>query len=401
MAFRIASYVIGGEIDNTIKGRVTGVVRLAGHSEPVRLLLAGNCLRDIAGFRVVFRNPSPIKPEAKLFIGDLQEGQVGDITASRKVRVPACPVEEFYKHKGNIPCTLSNAFYLEWFSHTNGRVVIESVEFKITIAEGPTWEMTKGESEEQARSNTEAIKKYIDRASSFLEDDEPWMQSEDANTDAYKPMNEFQWEKEFRQSDALTDKYSALLDKYMDHPEREKIVAREMGWDWLDDALDADERGAFKDESEQCDSLPPLEPNPLTHGTDWIRTDRGRVTHPLTNRAFDLAISMWRRCDERKMLGKGGDQDLHDMVFHAQTLSAKLAGALDSLAYDSRPEGGFIVACLKRALKYAEESLASSRKVESKRLLSPRELGDFRTELFAIREEMLKLMQRFRTDLSC
>ena len=59
------------------------------------------------------------------------------------------------------------------------------------------------------------------------------------------------------------------------------------------------------------------------------------------------------------------DEDLHEMIFKAQTLSAKLAGALDSLAYDEDADGGFVVACLKRALQFFQAAIAGSDKVQS------------------------------------
>lgn len=63
--------------------------------------------------------------------------------------------------------------------------------------------------------------------------------------DEEKPVDEFGYEKFMRESDARTDRYMELLEKYEGHPDQEKIVAREMGWTWLEEALEADERGAL------------------------------------------------------------------------------------------------------------------------------------------------------------
>ena len=51
-----------------------------------------------------------------------------------------------------------------------------------------------------------------------------------------KEWDEFDHEKFMRECDARTDKYGELLDKYIDHPERHRIIAREMGWTWLEEA---------------------------------------------------------------------------------------------------------------------------------------------------------------------
>jgi len=66
--------------------------------------------------------------------------------------------------------------------------------------------------------------------------------------DEDKPMDEFGYERLMRESDARTDKYLELLDKYKDRPDQEKIVAKEMGWEWLEEALEANERGALPKE---------------------------------------------------------------------------------------------------------------------------------------------------------
>jgi len=87
------------------------------------------------------------------------------------------------------------------------------------------------------------------------------------------------------------------------------------------------------------------------------------------------------------------------MVTQFQTTGAKLAGALNSLAYEdeeSPREGGFVVAALKRALKYLHASIDASEKVAGKKLLPGDRLQSFRDELFAIREEILALMQKYR-----
>ena len=59
MAIRLEKAIIRGEITNASRGRVTGWIQLVGHPEPVRLSLAGNCLRDLAGCTLKFENPEP------------------------------------------------------------------------------------------------------------------------------------------------------------------------------------------------------------------------------------------------------------------------------------------------------------------------------------------------------
>jgi hypothetical protein len=140
-------------------------------------------------------------------------------------------------------------------------------------------------------------------------------------------------------------------------------------------------------------------PNPATEGVDWVRDEEGHIHHPLARRAFESAVAIWHFCDEQGLLGEEGDRDLQEMIFEFQTTGAKLAGALNSLAYDEEGEhdGGFVVAALKRALNYLHKSIAASERVIQKNLLSSERMDSFRADLFDIREQVLALMQRYRT----
>lgn len=160
MAWRIHDQVVRGEIDNRVKGRVTGSIRLTGREEPIRLELTGNAWRDLAGSVLQFVNPSPVSGNLAGFSG-LQMGAAGDMTASWKVRIPGVPVrssrhKEKEAHRGR----LGNAVYLEWFSWANGRVVIESFRFELTITES-LWVMTEAEEAEQRILNERGMSEFL------------------------------------------------------------------------------------------------------------------------------------------------------------------------------------------------------------------------------------------------
>ena len=42
--------------------------------------------------------------------------------------------------------------------------------------------------------------------------------------------DEYDWERFLQQQDHKTEKYMELLEKYLDDPQRDQIIAREMGW---------------------------------------------------------------------------------------------------------------------------------------------------------------------------
>ncbi|MFN2541662.1 MAG: hypothetical protein ABR514_05770 [Chthoniobacterales bacterium] len=398
MAWRIKDGVVRGEIDNRTRGRVLGRFWLTGREDPIVLDLRGNCWRDLAGCLLQFENPAPKRVEDEhLNLAAEQAGVSGDMTASRKVRVLDVSLEEARRLANAgapVPEHRANAIYLEWFSDANGRVVIESADYKIDIS-SPAWTLSAEEQQKQIAATRQAMRDWLERLDEALHS----QASAEFDPEEDKPLDEFGYEKLMRESDARTDKYMELLDKYEGHPDREKIVAREMGWTWLEEALEADERGALppRDEFE----VPPLEPNPLSEGVDWVRDKDGHIHHPLTIRARESGVAMWRHCEERGLLGEEGDTNLHEMIFQFQTAGAKIAGALDSLAYDDDDsrDGGFVVAALKRALNYLHASMAAAEKVAAKNLLEVARLDSFRAELFGVREEVLALMERFRQKL--
>ena len=52
--------------------------------------------------------------------------------------------------------------------------------------------------------------------------------------------DEYQWERFLQQQDRNTEKYFGLLEKYLDHPDRDNIIAKEMGWESFDEDRDAE-----------------------------------------------------------------------------------------------------------------------------------------------------------------
>ena len=396
MAWRIAKSVVKGEIDNRARGTVTGKIWLLGREEPLTFTLAGNCWRDLAGFQFVFTNPDP-QPGDNTGLDAIQDGKVGDITASRKVRdVPVEDIAELMAEPGEnkgARWPLVNCFYLEWYSNHNGRVVVETTKFKIELGE-QTWTLDEEGESDQRVENQKTICNWLDEVVDRMED-EPDKEFDPADE---APMDEFQWEKFMKESDVRTDKYSKLLDKYMDHPDRDRIVAREMGWTWVEEMLDAEDKGVMEEseDKEPFGDVPELVPNPLTEGTDWVRNEHGHVEHPLCLRTRNVAMDLWHHAEQLGLLGENGDKELHDMIFQVQMAGAKLAGALNHLAYDDDRDSGFLVAALKRGLNYLHEAIALTGKVEAKNLIDPDRLKNYEKNLFEIRQEILALMNRYR-----
>src|SRR5437762_12910940 len=69
--------------------------------------------------------------------------------------------------------------------------------------------------------------------------------------------DEYDWERFLQQQDHKTEKYMELLEKYLDDPNRDQIIAREMGWTQLLDGRDwTQEVDALLEEAEEEKATP-------------------------------------------------------------------------------------------------------------------------------------------------
>ncbi|HWC58358.1 MAG TPA: hypothetical protein VHC44_01595 [Verrucomicrobiae bacterium] len=397
MAFRIHDSVLRGEIDNREKGIVRGKIWVCGRDEPVTLELTGNAWPDLAGCLLKFTNPlEPIARRHIESLNPLQKGVIGDITASRKVRAWDVPFEEGYamcKRGEKPPEHMANSLYLEWFSEYNGRVVIESADYQLDISP-PLWRLTPEEDEQRARDAADGMASFMQKLKEAID------AQKDGQKDPDEEWDEHDYEKFLKESDARTEKYMELQDKYGDSDEAEEKIAEEMGWNRELTEEEAEEQNRRVEEMnracEEALNEPEPEPDPHREGIDWIRTEDGELCHPLQHRCFESAMKYWHQVDEME-LDKTEDKDLEQFIFEFQTTGAKLAGALDGIA-EGRPyeDNSFTVACLKRALDHLHKSQAGLEAVAPKKLLPESMIVEARQELFQIREGILKIMDELR-----
>jgi hypothetical protein len=378
MAWRIEENVVRGELDNRTRGRVDGTIWLADRTEPLVLHLIGNCHNDLAGCQLTFLNPAP-KPDPGINLVEDQGGVVGDITAARKVRV----IEDFdylaIKAGKKLPEHLANCFYLEWFSEANGRVVIESTEYEIQVSE-PAWRMSPAEETRQHEANAAAMNSFLERATGALDE------REEA---AYEgtPEDEFEWELFLRASDRRGAKLGELIEKYRDDPDCDRLIARAMGWTHIEEMLDAESAGTLEQESDDAAEL--SDPEPELNEAE----EDDPIRHPLVARLLERSVALTKLVEDRQ------DKDVEEMLAGYMAVGPKVAGALGSVSRGIEEEDslkGLVVAKLKRALGELSRALNAAERLKERKLDLPFQLGDWITEMFEIREELLSLMNQFR-----
>ncbi len=358
MAWRIEDAVAHGEIDNTVEGHTTGRIWLADRDEPLILSLDGDCWRDLAGTRLQFENPAPkAGPDSEALDVD-QAGIVGDMTASRKNKVPTVSEEEFnelYHNQLEIPYQWHNTLYLEWFSEINGRVVIETSAYHLTISPHE-WEMDQDAEDAQKLANLNSMRDFMAQVIRRRDPEGP-------EPDVSEILDEFAWEERLKESDRLTDAYQEVLEKYMEDADSEQKEAFVMGWDGLLDALaERDEAGEenFPGESKSYGSMD--QDDSMDFDDDDDEEDEAddesfsdEDDHPLQAKAQELAM----RAMDVIERDAGPGTPSYQLITNLLQVSGKLAGVLHGRGSGYEPETGFVLAVLKRCLNWLNEAVGA------------------------------------------
>lgn len=182
--------------------------------------------------------------------------------------------------------------------------------------------MTDEDEAQRKQTATEGFGVFIERLTGAVDDAKSKVDYEKVDSD------EFDYEKLMRESDARTDKYGELLDKHGFDENSRDIIDREMGW--IEEEGEGDWHPPSMDDIDPND-LPEMVPDPLTEGRDWIRGGDGCIGHPLQEQCSEGATALWREIDALGLKDAGDPQAKSQAEF--QITAAKLAGALNSLAY--------------------------------------------------------------------
>ncbi|HEY3901946.1 MAG TPA: hypothetical protein VGM54_25250 [Chthoniobacter sp.] len=201
--------------------------------------------------------------------------------------------------------------------------------------------------------------------------------------------DEYDWERFLQQQDRKTEKYMELLERYIDDPNRDQIIAREMGWNHL---LDKDGR----DWAESVDALFDVESSAEDENGENEEKDEaedGFEVHPLYQASFALTVWIDQLFEEvRDLQNQPGAVKLST---HVAIASAKLAAALSD---DDVDEIGMTIAYLKRALKAVMTAIDGAMQLRKEGSIDADRFGTLNQRLFQIRDGIIQLMGEFRTE---
>jgi len=368
MAWRIEEHVIRGEIDNREKGRVTGRIWLTGRDEPLALDLEGNPWRDLAGHVLRFSNPKSATPfDDDEGFAPRQTGVVGDITASRKVRVPTCTDEELTAHiqaRTKFPWAWGNSLYLEWFSETNGRVVIEAAHYRLDLDPERAWEMSVEEEEEQRRANGEAIVNFMDRLTRFVE----LSRALDDEDDAPRSAAEAEADAEDARMNQLLDRVQARMEREGEDADFERILDEERERLRRERGEPEPEPLTPEEEAERAEWIEEMnaaanEALEETAADDWLADDRSE-RHPLVSACSDLGVRLHREIEAAGWVDEHASEEhpLSMVEYGVMFAGAKLAGALSTRGEDEWPPdplfAGDALVRLKKAREHLRDAMA-------------------------------------------
>ncbi|MFA6288537.1 MAG: hypothetical protein WC661_14230 [Opitutaceae bacterium] len=417
MAWRIEESLIKGEVDNRVRDRVTGRLWFMGREEPVVLELAGNAWRDVAGQLLRFTNPEPkpARPGEWDHFPAVQRGVVGDITASRKVKVPDCSMDElmeFYKARKPFPWHWGNSLYLEWHSETNGRVVIESAGYTLALDPEVAWTMDEAEELAQREANGRAMIAFMERLSGATEEEE-------AEDDDDAPTSEGEAD-----ADAEAARMDLLLDRVTARMEREGFSPEE--WERVMD----EERARLRRERGEPEPEP-LTPKQEAERAEWIdemnaaaeqvlaeaEADKWKKDddadadandgfdddwHPLVERCNALTHRLMAEVKERGWLTDDDTREhpLRELVDGVMIASGKLAGALGSKDEDEWPPeklfAGSVLVRLKKARGHLRDALAGLDAADEQGLAEAAWRAEVRAEAAGIFGEVERLIAEVR-----
>ena len=202
--------------------------------------------------------------------------------------------------------------------------------------------------------------------------------------------DEYDWERFLQQQDRKTERYMELLEKYIDDPNRDEIIAREMGWpqpvesvdfDWSEVSFDASSEDEDDDFDEEDDE---------DEDTDGI--PESFELHPLYQASFALTVWLDQLFDE--LDGEVQNQPAAvKLATSSAVASSKLAAALSD---DDVEEIGMTIAYLKRGLKAITNAIDASLVFGEEVKLSSHRRRQLHARLFQVRDGIIELMGDYR-----
>jgi hypothetical protein len=209
-----------------------------------------------------------------------------------------------------------------------------------------------------------------------------------AEHDSDRAWDEYEWERFLQQQDQKTEKYMELLEKYIDDPQRDEIVAREMGWCHLNE----DSGDKWNEEADALLADDPAEEDDEDSAINLIHEcAESFEQHVLYRAAFSLTIWIDQLFEANSALQN--DPAAVKLATHTAVASAKLAAALSD---EEAEELGMTIAYLKRSLKAITVAMDAAAQLVVEKSITRKQHSALQQRLFQVRDGVILLMGEFR-----
>jgi hypothetical protein len=196
-----------------------------------------------------------------------------------------------------------------------------------------------------------------------------------------RAWDEYDWERFLQQQDSKTERYMELFEKYIDDPNRDQIIAQEMGWTHLLDQP-----------SEEIEEIE-FESDFEVEEEGEEETQEVFESHPLYQNAFSLTVWIDQLFDEVPNVASSplGVK----LASHVAVASAKLAAALSD---HETEEIGMTIAYLKRALRAISTAVEAATQMSHDGSLKTRQFEELYERLFQVRDSIIVMMGDLRAE---
>ncbi len=214
-----------------------------------------------------------------------------------------------------------------------------------------------------------------------------------------RPWDEHDWERFLRRQDRRTEQYLGLVERYADHPDRDRLIAREMGWTHLADASNQSD-----EDFGEADGIPPTSAEDLED--DALPDDENEVSalffyeHPLWKEACVLAAEARRVVDPRQRRPPAVETLMARFLHGVNLCSVKIGAVLtDPPGAEARAELGMEIAYLKRALKALTDALDALVALREAGEVPPPDALALQQRVFSVRSGLIECMGQRRDAL--
>ena len=216
---------------------------------------------------------------------------------------------------------------------------------------------------------------------------------EDKNYYDGDDWNEEDWERFLQKADVRTAKYLELFETLYTHPDCDKLIAKEMGWNHKYE--DCNYKNESCDNCGKRDDCHIYEVNQIfDNAVEYDETTENDVRNIIAyKKSYKLYITLSKYFKNRK--GVNADEDVLEAISASSVIPAKIAGG-HGMGYEKDTLCGNIANC-KRSLKNARKCIYMLEIVRAKATCPDSDINVLISDAINVEREVLKRIEYLRS----